>query len=479
MHPAADRIKGVQFPLSALMKVYNTLTRKKEEFVPISGKSVGMYVCGPTVYDYSHLGHARSYIAFDIIARYLRFRGYRVKYVQNFTDIDDKIIKRAKETGENHAELAKKFEDAFLEDMDALGVARPTLQVKATDTIPDMIKVIKSLIDKGFAYDSNGNVYFDVSEFPKYGRIARLKKDALQAGARVKPEPGKRSPEDFALWKKSKQGEPFWDSPWGEGRPGWHIECSTMSTKHIGPTLDIHGGGQDLIFPHHTNEIAQSEAYTGKEFAHYWLHNGFVTIKKEKMSKSLGNFFTIRDILKNYDPKTVRFFLISTHYRSPIDFSDEHLDQAKASLARLNTTIYNLLTIKGTLGDNKLVSKRILKYKKQFLDAMDDDFNTTNAIAALFEIAKEANKHTSNKPKRKTIQLALKTIRELDTILNVLSFEKVKPVEREIQELINAREEARKNKHFAAADTIRDELSEKGVILEDTPEGVRWKFAKE
>lgn len=470
------RSTGVQFPPSAFMKVYNTLARKKEDFVPINGKNVGMYVCGPTVYDYSHLGHARSYVAFDVIVRYLRYKGYKVKYVQNFTDIDDKIINRAKENKEDVKELAERFITAYLEDMDALGIARPNIYSKATESIPDIIKIVKGLIEKGYAYESFGNVYYDVSEFQNYGKLARLVQDDLKPGARVEPEPGKRSPEDFALWKKSKPGEPSWESPWGPGRPGWHIECSAMSMKHIGQTLDIHGGGQDLIFPHHTNEIAQSEAYTGKEFAHYWLHNGFVTIDEEKMSKSLGNFFTIREILKKYDPKTVRLFLVTTHYRSPIDFSDEHLKQAEASLRRLNTTIYNVLTTKGTIGEDKIISSRILKLKKQFLSSMEDDFNTTSAIAALFEIAKEINKHISKGPKRKTLQLALKTFRELDTILNIMSFEKVKPLEKEIQELVNSREEARRNQQWAAADTIRDKLREKGVILEDTRTGVRWRF---
>jgi len=458
------------------MKVYNTLTRKKEEFVPLSGKTVGIYVCGPTVYDYSHLGHARSYVAFDVIVRYLRYRGYKVKYVQNFTDVDDKIINRANERGIEPTELAEDFIKAYLEDMDALGIARPNIQPRATKLIPEMIKIIKGLLEKGYAYESSGNVYYNVSKFPKYGKLANLSKDNLLAGARVEPEPGKKAPEDFALWKKSKQGEPSWESPWGLGRPGWHIECSAMSMKYIGQTLDIHGGGQDLIFPHHTNEIAQSEAYTGKQFAHYWLHNGFVTIDKEKMSKSLDNFFTIREILEKYDPKTIRFFLISTHYRSPIDFSEGHLTQAKASLERINTTIYNLLTTRGTIGENKIVSKRILRLKERFISAMDDDFNTTKAMAALFEIIKELNKHLAKNPKKKTLLLFYKTLKELDTILKVLSFEKAKPLEKEIQNLVNQREQARKNKNWAAADTIRDELRKKGVILEDTPEGIRWKF---
>ena len=461
------------------MKVYNTLTRKKEEFLPQKEGVVKIYVCGPTVYDYSHLGHARAYVAFDVIIRYLRYKGYKVKYVQNITDVEDKIIKRAKEQGTTIDELTKKYENEYLADMDALGILRPDIQPHVTDHIPDIITLIKALIDKGFAYEVDGDVYYSVSKFKTYSRLGNLNEEQLKAGARIEPSDEKKDQRDFALWKKSKAGEPAWSSPWGKGRPGWHIECSAMSMKYLGETLDIHGGGQDLIFPHHTNEIAQSEAATGKQFSKYWLHNGFVKINKEKMSKSLGNFVTMKDILKSHDPKSVRFFLLSTSYRGPIDFSDQHLVQAKASLERLNISVQAITsaTDKAAAGSDKKIEEQASKLKTQFTSAMDDDFNTTQALAVVFELAKLSNTYTAGNPKKGTLKKLLKLFKEFDSILQVLDFEKPAGLDSEIQKLVDQREAARKEKNYKLADKIRADLKKKGIILEDTDDGVTWRYS--
>jgi len=457
------------------MKVYNTLTRKKEDFVPQERGKVKIYVCGPTVYDYAHIGHARAYVAFDIIVRYLRYRGMKVKYVQNITDVEDKIIARAKESGTPITELTRKFESEYFKDMDALGVARADIQPRVTENIGEIIKLVQTLIDKKYAYEVDGDVYYSVSKFKNYAKLANLNEEQLQAGVCVGYSGKKKDPRDFALWKKSKPGEPSWDSPWGEGRPGWHIECSAMSMKHLGQTLDIHGGGQDLIFPHHTNEIAQSEAATGKPFSKYWLHNGFVQINKEKMSKSLGNFITIRDVLKSHSPKSVRLFLLSTHYRSPIDFSDGHLKQAKASLGRLNIAVRSLLEAKTASGSDPKTESAAGKLKKAFISAMDDDFNTTQALAAVFDLAKLSNTYLSSNPKKQTVRKIIGLFREFDSVFQVIDFQKPEDLDSEIRKLVDQREQARKEKNFDLADKIRADLKKKGIVLEDTEDGVRWR----
>ena len=389
---------------SSMIKLYNTLTGRKEEFVPVTPGTVHMYACGVTVYDLSHLGHARGAVAFDVIQRYFRRRGYRVTYVRNFTDVDDKIINRAKEEGISAAEVAHKYIDAYQEDMKRLGVGRPDVEPKATEHIKEMIEVIRRLVDKGHAYTVDGDVYYRVKSFPDYGKLSKRNLDDMVAGARVEVDERKEYALDFALWKASKPGEPAWDSPWGPGRPGWHIECTAMGFKHLGETFDIHAGGKDLIFPHHENEIAQSEASSGKPFVRYWLHNGFVNINEEKMSKSLGNFFTIRDILDKYDAEIVRLFLLSTHYRSPIDFSDANLKDARAGLDRFYTMkegIRDFLTGKKAsavkpdevveAADRPLYEK-ILNLPKSFEEAMDDDFNTALAIGLIYDLVREVNK---------------------------------------------------------------------------------------
>ncbi len=457
------------------MQVYNTLTRQKEEFVPISGNKVGAYVCGPTVYDYSHLGHARCYVAFDVIIKYLRLKGYSVKYVQNLTDVDDKIIKRAKESGKAEKEISEKFAAEFFKDMSALGVARPDVSPKVTEHIPEIVETIKKIIENGYAYESGGDVYFDVQKVKGYGKLSNQSLENMLAGVRIDVKENKRYPLDFALWKKTAEGI-MWDSPWGKGRPGWHIECSTMSMKYLGDQLDIHGGGLDLIFPHHENEILQSEAATGKRFSKYWMHNGFVTINKEKMSKSLGNFFTIRDILKKYSPETVRLFLLSTHYRSPIDFSDSQLEQAKKTRERLNESIERLEEKIKTTPHGE-VPEGIGQIRKKFYDAMDDDFNTAEALSAVFELERFANTYLTQAPTHTGILEILKLFGEANKILGILSKIEKKELTEEAKKLIAEREQARKNKDFKSSDKIRDELKKMGVIVEDTEEGQKVKFA--
>ncbi len=482
------------------MKIYNTLTGKKEEFIPLVPNKVRIYACGVTVYDYCHIGHARSAIVFDVITRYLRYKGYDVTYVRNFTDIDDKIIKRANEEGIPWNVVAQKYTDEYYADMDRLGVARADIEPKATEYINEMIEIVKGLIDKGFAYEVNGNVYFSVDSFKDYGKLSRRDMEDMLAGARVEVDENKRNPMDFALWKKSKEGEPFWESPWGKGRPGWHIECSAMSLKHLGESFDIHGGGADLLFPHHENEIAQSEAYTGKPFARYWVHNGFITINKEKMSKSLGNFFTIKEVLNRFDPEVLRFFLLSTHYRSPIEFSDEQLKEAESTLDRFYTT---LTRIDDELRKQQVESKDFTKagndfsnflssFKEKFISAMDDDFNTALALGHIFELIKEVNKFLDRKPTgSKDIELLLLTrqlLSETGNVLNIfnrtpyewnVSLMKLKGIdltEEEIEVKIKQRNDARQRKDWELADLIRKELEEKGIILEDKKDRTNWKI---
>jgi len=490
------------------LKLYNTLTRKKEVFKPLKEGEVKMYVCGPTVYDYSHLGHARAYVAFDIVNRYLRYKGLKVTYVQNITDVDDKIIKRANEQKIKPLELSEKFSQEFNADMDALGIQKPDFQPKATDAIKEMIEVIKGLIKKGFAYPVDGDVYYSVSKFKNYTKLSGMNLDEMESGKRIEVSNMKDEPLDFALWKKAKKGEISWESPWGEGRPGWHIECSAMSMKYLGETIDIHGGGQDLIFPHHSNEIAQSETYTGKKFVNYWLHNGFVTVNKAKMSKSLKNFSTIRELLKRYDASTLRFFLLSTHYRSQIDFADIYLQQAKTNLNKLLNTIENIKHALGvavgekeTTADKKVLTE-ITRIKKELLSALDDDFNTSIALAKLFELAKLANKYIEGKHTSKVLRKFLDEFEDLDNIFNLFN-----PAEPQITEeiidsvtklvkdmkkdktkfktfgdlmnlIIEIRDQARTNKDFEKSDRIRDELEKVGIVIEDTKDGVKWRLKR-
>ncbi|MCX7724580.1 MAG: cysteine--tRNA ligase [Thermodesulfovibrio sp.] len=483
------------------MRVFNTLTGKLEDFKPINDKKVGIYACGVTVYDLCHIGHARSAIVFDVIVRYLRYKGYEVKFVKNFTDIDDKIINRANKEGVSWKEIAEKYTEEYYKDMDRLGIARADIEPKATEHINEMIEIIQTLINKGFAYEIDEgqakSVYFSVEKFPEYGKLSKKKIDELISGARVEVHEKKKNPLDFALWKASKPGEPWWDSPWGKGRPGWHIECSAMSIKYLGETFDIHGGGADLIFPHHENEIAQSEAFTGKPFVKYWIHNGFVTINKEKMSKSLGNVLNIRDLLDIYDAEALRLFLLSSHYRSPIEFTHEYIKEAEASVDRVYSTIMRIEDFenyerknKGSIDSEKIKSK-LENLKIEFEKAMDDDFNTAKALGVIFDFIKEINRFMDKKPSNnEEIDLlvkAKKTIKEIGSILNLfqrqpidwyrdlLKTKKIPITEEEIERLIKERVEARKIKDWQKADNIRAELLSKGIILEDKPDRTIWK----
>lgn len=488
--------------------VYNTLTKKKEPFVPLESGTVKLYVCGVTVYDLCHIGHARSAIVFDVIYRYLKHRGYRVIYVRNFTDIDDKIIKRAQEEGTDYRTIADRYIKAFYEDMDALDVLRPDLEPLATDNIPQMIDIIRRLEEKGIAYQAGTDVYFAVEKFPDYGKLSGRSLEDMMAGARVEVDVHKRNPLDFVLWKGSKPGEPAWDSPWGPGRPGWHIECSAMGSRYLGPTFDMHGGGKDLIFPHHENEIAQSEAAFGVPFVRYWLHNGFVNINNEKMSKSLGNFFTIRDILKIIHPEALRLFVISKHYRNPVDFSDEALSEAERALERLYGTLEETVTRipkdlnaesiseKSLRNQDQELFQKVMDFPDAFHEAMDNDFNTAQALALLFELQRGTQRFLDTFG-RKVLKgpaavLAHKAgacLREHGRILGLLTrtpetfFEEIKKrkvaqkgiAETEVEALIAERDQARKEKNFQEADRIRDRLAEMGVQLEDTPDGTRWR----
>jgi len=480
------------------MKVLNTLTNRLEEFEPLNDKKVGIYACGVTVYDLCHIGHARSAVVFDVIVRYLRYRGFDVKFVRNFTDIDDKIINRANKEGVTWKDIAERYTEEYYKDMDRLGIARADVEPRATEHIADMIEIVKALIEKGYAYTVDEgeaqSVYFSVEKFPHYGKLSKKKIDELMSGARVDPDERKRSPLDFALWKASKPNEPWWESPWGKGRPGWHIECSAMSLRHIGETLDIHGGGADLIFPHHENEIAQSEAYTGKPFAKYWIHNGFVTIDKEKMSKSLGNVLNIRDLLDMYDAEALRLFLLSSHYRSPIEFSHEYIKEAEATLDRVYSTIWRIEDFENVEPKDKSKSKielNIRNLKSEFEKAMDDDFNTAKALGVIFEFIKELNRFMDKKPSNKEdltlLSYAKKIIKELGGVLNLfqrqptqwyrdlLKIKKLEISEEVINRLIEERVKARKNKDWQKADTIRQQLLSKGIILEDKADKTVWK----
>lgn len=481
------------------MRIYNTLTGKKEEFVPVDPEMVKMYSCGITAYDHCHIGHARSAIVFDVMRRYIQYRGYRIKYIRNFTDIDDKIINRAKQEGVSWSEVAKKYIDEYYRDMESLGVSKADAEPKATEYIDVMIEIVKGLIEKGVAYEADGSVYFEVAKFPEYGKLSKRDVEDMMAGARIEVNEKKRNPMDFALWKASKEGEPSWASPWGPGRPGWHIECSAMSLKQLGETFDIHGGGADLIFPHHENEIAQSESYTGKPFAKYWAHNGFITVDKEKMSKSLGNFFTIREILNKFDAEAVRFFLLSTHYRSPIEFSDEQLKEAEASIDRYYSTILRTRDFLSqdnskdkAAADEKVLEEMLDKFPATFREAMDDDFNTALAVGHIFELIRTLNKYMDGKPSGgKAAALITKTmelLKDAGGVLNIfrrtpeewyralMAIKHIVLTEGAIEAKIGERQAARQAKDWAAADRIRDELEESGVILEDKKDGTGWKI---
>ncbi len=478
------------------LRVYNTMSGKKEEFQPLVPGKVGMYVCGVTVYDYCHIGHARANIVFDIIFRYLQFAGYETTYVRNYTDVDDKIINRANERGISSQDLAEEFIKAFDEDMDSLGLLKPTHEPRATEYIQQIIGINQKLIDKGIAYESAGDVYYSVDKFPDYLKLSKRNMDEMQAGARVTPGEQKRNPMDFALWKAAKPGDPSWESPWGAGRPGWHIECSAMSSSLLGDSFDIHGGGRDLIFPHHENEIAQSEGASGKPFVKYWLHNGFVNVDQEKMSKSLGNFFTIRDILKTYDAEVIRFFILSAQYRSPIDFSDQNLVDAQSGLKRFYEAFEAAEIATEGIDQSAVASEEGAKVEEKFREAMDDDFNTALAIAHLFDGIRTMNRLIATKKFRKKLELVAQ-VRDLHTTMlrlgNVLGLYRSQPTEwldrvklaglakleitqEEIVGFIEQRLQARTEKDFARGDDIRAELEAKGVLLLDTREGTNWRL---
>lgn len=465
------------------MKIFNSLTGKTEEFSPVEPGVVKIYVCGITPYDYSHVGHARAVVVFDVIAKYFKYNGFEVRYVRNFTDVDDKIIKRAEEERISWKEISEKFINSFYEDISELQVEKPNFEPKVSEHIDEIIKFIENLIKKGFAYQVDSDVYFEVAKFPEYGKLSRRSTDEMLAGARIEIDKRKKSPLDFALWKAAKAGEPSWESPWGNGRPGWHIECSAMSMKYLGETFDIHGGGIDLIFPHHENEIAQSEAVTGKQFAKYWLHNGIITINQEKMSKSLGNIYTLREALNKFDAEAFRLFILSSHYRSPVDFSEQGLRESERALERLYT---NLLILKeggiqrGEKKEAAFLGKRLLE---RFKELMDDDFNTPGVIAMVFSAVRALNFN------REMIDETMEAIKKIGGVLGVFNSEPEEYLKRlkekkirvynidpnEVESLIAKRAELRKQKNFKEADAVRAQLKEKGVVLEDTPKGTIWR----
>lgn len=470
------------------MKIYNTLTRQKDEFHPITPGEVKMYVCGQTVYNYIHIGNARFYVAFDAIRRYLEYKGYTVRFVQNFTDVDDKIIKRSQEEGISAREVSMKYIAETLQDIDALHVKRATVNPRATEDMPEIIAMIQTLIDKGFAYEKDGTVFFETVKSLNYGKLSKKNLDELEAGARVEVNTAKRNPMDFVLWKPDKPGEPKWDSPWGTGRPGWHIECSAMVKKYLGDTVDIHGGGEDLVFPHHENEIAQSEAANGAEFARYWMHNGTVTMNHRKMSKSTGNFQTLREVAKRYPYDVLRFYLLSGHYRMPMEYGDHLLAAAQSGLSRIKNARVTLTYILNNGADRSLSDEEhgwlneADAYRRAFEDAMDDDFNTADAVSAIFELVKFINIHTDiNDAGAVSQSFAEGLIERLDLLCRILGIFFVETPananhdDAEIESLIAERQTARANKDWAAADRIRGELSARGVTLTDTANGVIWK----
>lgn len=461
------------------IKLYNTLTRQKEEFKPLEENKVKMYVCGPTVYNYIHIGNARPAIVFDTVRKYLEFRGYEVQYVSNFTDVDDKLIRAAKELGEEVPVIAERFIDAYHEDVSSLGCSKATVHPRVTENMDIIIKFIDELVKKGFAYESDGDVYYRTRKFDGYGKLSHQPIDDLKSGARIEVGEKKEDPLDFALWKNAKEDEITWDSPWGKGRPGWHIECSAMARKYLGDTIDIHAGGQDLAFPHHENEIAQSEALTGKPFANYWLHNGYINIDNEKMSKSLGNFVLVHDIIKKFDPNLLRFFILSVHYRHPINYNEELLEKTKNALERIKTAYANLkhrLESTSDLADNNAQWLTTIEdLRAAFIREMDDDFNTANAISILFDLAKQANLYLVEKnTSEEVLHSFIKVMEDLATVLG-LTLGEQELLDEDIERLIQERIDARKNRDFKRADEIRDELKSRDIILEDTAQGTRWK----
>lgn len=466
------------------MRFYNDLTMQKEDFVPITEGKVTMYSCGPTVYNYIHVGNARPIIMFDVLRRYLEYRGYEVTFVQNFTDVDDKIIRRANEEGVTSADIAEKYIAEYWKDVKALGVHEATVHPKATENIPQIIELVQTLMDKGYAYEVNGDVYYRTAKFRDYGKLSHQNLDDLMHGARVEVNDVKENPMDFALWKAAKPGEPAWESPWGMGRPGWHIECSAMSNRYLGKTIDIHTGGKDLVFPHHENEIAQSEAANGVPFVHYWLHNGFINVDNQKMSKSLGNFFTVRDAAAAYGYDCIRMFMLMSHYRSPLNYSVDVLTQAQAALDRLKTAKDNLDFFAENGKDGALSEadaafvQDLDKYRQRFIDVMDDDFNTADAVSVIFELVRQINTAVSPAadPARALAAACRDIFLELCDVLGI-PFGAAEDLDKRIEEQIAARQAARKAKNWAEADRIRDELRAAGIILEDTPQGVKWRRA--
>ena len=461
------------------MKLYNTLTRQKEEFVPLEGNNVKMYACGPTVYNYFHIGNARCFVVFDMLRRYLEYRGYNVRFVQNFTDVDDKMIKRAREEGITVAEVAEKYISEYFVDAKGLGVVPATVHPRATENIDEIISIISTLIEKGHAYESNGDVYFRTLSDKGYGKLSHMPIDELEKGARIDVSDEKEDALDFALWKAAKPGEPKWQSPWGEGRPGWHIECSAMVLRYLGETIDIHCGGQDLTFPHHENEIAQSECCTGKPFARFWLHNGYINVNNTKMSKSLGNFFTVRDVAEKYGYAAIRFFILSAHYRSPINFSAEIIEQSKNALERITNCRENLEFYMKSAAAGEPSSEQLASldgYKAAFIEAMDDDFNTADGIAAIFELVRAANELIASNAPLGAVERASEL---LDELCGLMGFVEPKSGDdetfiAEVEAAIARRAAAKKAKNYAEADKIRAELLEQGIVLEDTPNGTKW-----
>lgn len=471
------------------LEIYNTLTRKKEKFIPLKKGEVAMYVCGPTVYNYIHIGNARPFIIFDVVRRFLKFKGYKVKYIQNLTDIDDKMINKAKELKITVPELAEKFIQEYFIDVDSLNIERADVHPLATDHIKEIIELVKGLEEKGYAYEIDGDVFFDVSKFKGYGKLSGQNIEELKSGARVEVNEKKKKTIDFSLWKRAKEGEPSWTSPWGKGRPGWHIECSAMSMKYLGKSFDIHTGGSDLIFPHHENEIAQSEAYTNQQFVKYWMHNGYLCLNNQKMSKSLGNVTKVRDIRLKYKGEIIRYFILLAHYRSPLNFSEEQLQQAESGLQRLSNTIFNVRHLlkrdkfrKLKNKDDELILEKRKENEQKFIEAMDDDFNTSVALSRLFAFAREVNIYLNSpeQENKEVLEEIIKFYQELaGKILGILKdFDQEKSFEQEIEKLIEEREEARKKRNWVRSDQIRDKLRGKGILLEDTPSGVRWKKTK-
>ena len=462
------------------MKIFNTLTRRKEDLIPLKEGEFKIYACGPTVYNFIHIGNARPLCVFDVMRRYLEYRGNKVNFVQNFTDIDDKIIRRANEEGVTFKDISEKYIEEFWVDAKGMNIREATTHPKATENIGEIIDIVSTLIDKGYAYEANGDVYFSTKKFNEYGKLSHQPLEELEAGARINVGEVKREPMDFALWKSAKPGEPYWESPWGHGRPGWHIECSAMVRRYLGETIDIHCGGQDLIFPHHENEIAQSECCNGVPFAKYWMHNGFITVDKVKMSKSLGNFFTVRDVAEQYGYEPIRYLMISCQYRSPINYSFDAIAQCKASLERLYTCRDNmdfaLKNAKAEAGEKDAEIIALIDGKKaKFIEAMEDDLNTGEALGAVFELVRDINTNVNDGVQSKAlVEYAITVFDELMNVLGLLYNRKASNLDDEIETLIAARNEARKNKNWAEADRIRDELKAQGIVLEDTPQGVKW-----